>query len=1065
MNLHDLIKTLVHQENWDHGRRLYHEGAVLDAQCSPKAIQAKVANESYNFERVNLNIRSNRLCCRCSCKPAVPYCQHVVAVMLYAAQEAPEILGVLFHQNEPAAPTAAAPAKHSMPPPSISSLTMDALRDYLHPPIRDAQLQLTAPTPLPELTIPSQTIALTAKVVFQGNVFAQGNIRRLVESGQAAADMRLADFDPQAQQVMRFLHQYADFRPQQLMLTSEATADLFHCLRGSSILSTANGIIQIHLSPLQIQFNVTPQDQAAIVIPRIIVPERGALTQEKLSFIAGKAGFWVGKELEFWWFPGILPFNWLRLFLQGQPLTLSDQELERLTQLCESRRFPGKVLLSRIASKIGVEIGRVRPVLTLDWETDGLTGDLQFDYGGKRVEVEGELTVWAGGRFVRRNTARENDAMALLLDAGFTRTDDTWRQLRLEDKHAIWEFMLEISPKLPPEWIIFWTPQVRANMAATTEARLALSAAAESHDWFAASCELKAADGTPIPFELAAEAMANGEEHVRLASGAIVKLPQDVLAVLQVLSRRAQKRDNNRFLFSRCHAVALVETVAPFWSGARPDWYSLRDRLLHPETEPERRLPDGLGRIIRDYQREGIRWLVVLESCGFHGILADEMGLGKTLQALAVIASRKNSRLTTRPSIVICPTSLIENWRQEAARFTPSLRVAVISGNKRALDFANIPEHDLVITSYALLRRDSVDYEDIQFDYVVLDEAQHIKNPRTANAQACKDLKADHRLVLTGTPMENTLSEVWSLFDFLQPGYLGPQRDFRQTYESRRDPARRPQLTAQLSNLIRPFILRRTKAEVCAELPPKLEQVLYCELAEDQRRLYDAILLASRHLLANARRGHWREHRLEMLSMLLRLRQACCHPDLLPHDLRADFAEPLPSVKLELAREVILEAIDSGHRILLFSQFTAILDLFPEWLKKAHIPFERLDGSTRDRQRRVDRFNQDDSIPVFLLSLKAGGVGLNLTGADTVIHYDQWWNPMVEDQATDRTHRIGQTKTVTAIKLVTRNTIEEKIIRLQDAKRDLFNNLLAETPASLDDISLEDVDFLLSANT
>lgn len=1063
MNLHDLIKSLVRQESWDMGLRLYHEGAVLDAQCSPRSIQARVANESYSFERVTLSVRSNRLNCRCSCRPVIPYCQHVVAVMLYAAQETPDILDVLFTQSQAASATQDRP-EAPLPPPSISSLTMDALRDYLRPPIREAQLQLIAPSPLPELTTPSQTIALTAKIVFQGSDFAQGNIRRLIESGHAAADMRLADFDPQAQQVMQFLHQYADFGSRHIILSSAVAADLFHCLRGSSILSSAEGIIQIHLSPLQIQFNVTPQDQAATVIPRIIVPNRGALSQEKLSFIAGKAGFWVGKELEFWWFPGILPFNWLRLFLQGQPLTLSDDELARLTELCESRRFPGKVVLSRAAGKIDFETGRVRPVLTLDWGADGLLGDLQFDYGGKRVEVEGELTIWAGGRFVKRNTAKENDAQNLLLDVGFARTEDTWRRLRLEDKQAIWAFIQEISPKLTPEWIIFWTPQVRVNMAASTEARLALSAGGEGNAWFETTCDLKAADGTPIPFERAVKAISNGEEHVRLASGAIVKLPPDVLNVLNVLASRAQARSDNRYQFSRCHAVAMVETIAPYWSGPRPSWHSLRDRLLHPETEPERPLPDGLGRIIRDYQREGIRWLVVLETCGFHGILADEMGLGKTLQALAVIASRKANRLTSKPSIIICPTSLLENWRQEANRFTPSLRVAVISGSGRTHDFATIPEFDLAVTSYALLRRDSVDYEDIHFDYVVLDEAQHIKNPRTANAQACKELKADHRLVLTGTPIENSLSEIWSLFDFLQPGYLGPQREFRQTYENKRDQARRPQLTAQLASLIRPFILRRTKAEVCAELPPKLEQTLYCELGDEQRRLYDAILLASRHLLEKARSCGWHEHRMEILAMLLRLRQICCHPGLLPPELRPDYPDPMPSVKLDLAREVILQAIDSGHRLLLFSQFTSVLDLFPDWLKKTRIPFERIDGSTGDRQRRVDKFNGDASIPVLLLSLKAGGVGLNLTGADTVIHYDQWWNPMIEDQATDRTHRIGQTRTVTAIKLVVKNTIEEKILRLQDAKRDLFNTLLADSPASLGDITLEDVEFLLSVN-
>ena len=306
--------------------------------------------------------------------------------------------------------------------------------------------------------------------------------------------------------------------------------------------------------------------------------------------------------------------------------------------------------------------------------------------------------------------------------------------------------------------------------------------------------------------------------------------------------------------------------------------------------------------------------------------------LGKTIQALAVIASRKANNLTNKPSIIICPTSLLENWRQEANRFTPSLRVTVISGSDRAHDFAAIPEFDLAITSYALLRRDSVDYEDIQFDYVVLDEAQHIKNPRTANAQACKDLKADHRLVLTGTPIENSLSEIWSLFDFLQPGYLGPQREFRQTYENKRDQARRPQLTAQLASLIRPFILRRTKAEVCAELPPKLEQTLYCELGDEQRRLYDAILLASRHLLERLARAAgtniaWKSSPCSCASAKYAAIPDCSLKNCAPTILT------MPSVKLDWLGKSSCRPLQ-GHRLLLFSQFTTVLDLFPEWLLK-----------------------------------------------------------------------------------------------------------------------------------
>jgi hypothetical protein len=1061
---------------WESGRALFMQGGILDAHFTPRNIAIRLANERGTFERVTLSLRNRQLSCRCSCSAQRHFCLHIIAALLHVAQESPELLAALpsdeRHNDTSSAQSGGSqdgssrkqPGSQSnnMPRSSSNSLTMDALRGYLRSATPAARLALVCPAELPNLEIPSQRVSLRGEVHFKGKSYAQGNIKRLVESGQGSAGMCLADFDPQMQHVMQFLLQYAEFSLRELSLDSYALADLFHCLRGSSILSTAAGVVQVHLAPLQIHFNVTPAEDKAIVVPRIIVPERGALPPDSLNFIAGRAGFWVGRESEYWWFPGILPYNWLRLFLEGQPLQLSNDELSCLTQLCEQRQFPGMIALSRISTQLGVSIGRVRPVLTLDWESDGLVADLQFDYGGKRVEVDGEPIISVGGRrFVRRDAAREEEAQAFILAAGFVHSDSSWHRLRMNDSQAIWVFMQETSKKLPPHWLIFWTPQVRSNLAASSEARMDIQGVDEGDSWFSTSCNLKAADGTEIPFPLALEAIRREDDFIRLPSGAVVKLPLELFHVLRTMSKRATLREDNAFRFTRCHALALADEVAPYWSGPRPNWHSLRDKLLHPETEAERPLPDGLRQRLRDYQREGVRWLTVLESCGFHGILADEMGLGKTVQALAVIISRKTMDLSNKPSLVVCPTSLLDNWHAEAQRFTPELRCVIVRGTERAKVFLDLEQYDLIITSYALLRRDSFEYEDMEFDYVVLDEAQHIKNPRTANAHACKELKADHRLVLTGTPVENSPSDLWSLFDFLLPGYLGSHREFRQLYEKKTASAARGEQPERLANLIRPFILRRTKHEVCAELPAKLEQLLYCELGDEQRQLYDNLLLAGRKLLELAKREGWQEHRFDVLATLLRLRQVCCHPALLPPEYLAGCSADIPSVKFELAKEVILEAIDSGHRILLFSQFTSVLELFPDWLKKARIPYEYMDGNTKDRQKRVDHFNQNPDIPVFLLSLKAGGVGLNLTGADTVIHYDLWWNPMVEDQATDRTHRIGQNRTVTAIKLITRHTIEEKILGLQDAKRETFHRLLGGAPTAIHDLSPEDVEFLL----
>jgi non-specific serine/threonine protein kinase len=535
---------------------------------------------------------------------------------------------------------------------------------------------------------------------------------------------------------------------------------------------------------------------------------------------------------------------------------------------------------------------------------------------------------------------------------------------------------------------------------------------------------------------------------------------------LAELQKRCIKRRGNVLRFNRYTALTMTRLLQPFWRGAQAPWQQLRQRLSGVAAIPELPAFPPLSRRLRDYQREGVAWIRLLADCGFHGVLADEMGLGKTVQALAVLAAAKAVDRMAVPSLVACPASLLENWSREAHRFAPELRTVVVRGDSRLPLISGLADYDLAITSYSLLRRDIAAYQDLEFNYVILDEAQHIKNPLTANARACKKLRARNRLILTGTPLENNLQELWSVFDFLLPGFLGSRRQFTAEHQNaaRQSEAAHAARVRELAAQVRPFILRRTKKAVCTELPPKMEQVVYCEFEREQQRLYDYVSRRGRELLQQARQERGRHGtRLELLTALLRLRQVCCHPRLLPAEL-----VPEPSIengscsaKTELAQEIILEAIDSGHRMLFFSQFTSMLQLLRPWLEKNSIPYEYLDGGTKSRQDRVDRFNRDSNIPLFLLSLRAGGVGLNLTGADTVILYDQWWNPMVEDQATDRTHRIGQEQPVTALRLVVRGTIEERILSLQENKRELFRSLLNGVPSRLGEISVEDLEFLL----
>ncbi|HEY8902617.1 MAG TPA: DEAD/DEAH box helicase, partial [Chthoniobacterales bacterium] len=430
------------------------------------------------------------------------------------------------------------------------------------------------------------------------------------------------------------------------------------------------------------------------------------------------------------------------------------------------------------------------------------------------------------------------------------------------------------------------------------------------------------------------------------------------------------------------------------------------------------------------YQVTGAEWMLAHALAGRGGLIADEMGLGKTVQALAVIEA-----LGEGTALVVCPSSLVWNWKREAERFLPGLPVLAIDGPDRAGKFAAIPHHRLVITSYALLRRDVDLYRDHAFKAVFLDEAQHIKNPDSQNAKSAYALAAASRFILTGTPIENSVRDLWSLFEFLLPGYLGNRNDFRERYEAPLLAGASGEIWSRLSRRIGPYLLRRRKQDVLTDLPDKIEQVLEVELTEEQRATYGRLQEVARSQVDQLRdHGQAGAARMRVLTALLRLRQACCDLRL----LGASGADSAVSAKIAALRELLGEAIDGGHRVLVFSQFTAMLDLIEPALEADGVAFCRLDGSTRDRAGVVERFQSDATISVFLISLKAGGVGLNLTAADTVIHFDPWWNPAVEAQATDRAHRIGQKRVVTAIKLIARGTIEERVLALQQRKRALL---------------------------
>jgi SNF2 family DNA or RNA helicase len=580
-------------------------------------------------------------------------------------------------------------------------------------------------------------------------------------------------------------------------------------------------------------------------------------------------------------------------------------------------------------------------------------------------------------------------------------------------------------------------------------------------DWFELHGTVEFGETTAKLPELLA-ALRRGENTVLLGDGTYGVLPEAWLRKYGVLAGLGTAaRDHLRFGKSQ---VGLLDALLASLPEARCDatLARAREELRRFEGIRPSDATDGFIGQLRAYQRDGLGWLGFLQQFGFGGCLADDMGLGKTVQVLALLESRREERERNAdgarrgPSLIVVPRSLVFNWKQEAARFTPKLRVLDHTGAGRLRPGEHFDDYHAVVTTYGTLRRDAIHLKDVRFDYVILDEAQAIKNAASESAKAARLLRGDHRLALSGTPVQNHLGELWSLFEFLNPGMLGSAAAFGGNGPGTR--LADGETRAILGRALRPFILRRTKEQVARDLPVKTEQTLFCELDAAQRRLYDELRHHYRaSLLGRIGRDGIGRSKIQILEALLRLRQAACHPGLLDRARRDE-----PSAKLDALLPQLAEVREEGHKALVFSQFTSLLDIVRARVDRAGVRYEYLDGKTRDRPACVERFQRDPDCLLFLVSLKAGGLGLNLTAAEYVFLLDPWWNPAVEAQAIDRTHRIGQTRPVFAYRLIARDTVEEKVLELQDTKRALADAIISADEGLIRTLTREDLELLLS---
>ena len=749
-------------------------------------------------------------------------------------------------------------------------------------------------------------------------------------------------------------------------------------------------------------------------------------------------------------------FEWISLLRAGESLSFPKAEAESFVDtLASLPRQPRLALPAElqfetvsISPTPRLVIKRGKPQV---WTRTRLIGELSFDYDGAVIshkEIGSGIYQKDRRRLVERDMAAEESAKARLKQLGFRKG----RDYGSEDFDLLPDHLPKVVRVLANE---SWHIEAEGNLYRTAGAlRMEINSGV---DWFELEGGAHYGD-TQVALPRLLRAIQQGEHTVRLDDGTLGVIPEEWMKKYGLLAGLGSAHED-RLHFTRPQAGLLDALLASEPAVTCDATFERLRQELRGFSGVSEALPTAQFQgELRSYQREGLGWLYFLQRFGFGGCLADDMGLGKTIQVLALLESRREARAgdrdtAPRPSLVVVPRSLVFHWKKEAARFAPKLRILDHTGGARLKPGDHFEDYDVILTTYGTLRRDALQFKDQRFDYCVLDEAQAIKNAGTLSAKAARLLKAGHRLAMSGTPVENHLGELWSLFEFLNPGMLGSASILANAGRNPDEHTR-----AVLAKALRPFILRRTKSQVATELPEKTEQTIYCDLESKDRKVYNELRDYYRsRLLKNGAGERTGQFKIQVLEALLRLRQAACHPGLIDKGKVDE-----PSAKIDTLLAQLDQVLEEDHKSLVFSQFTSLLAIVRDRLDRDKIPYVYLDGRTRDREARVEQFQNDPNVRLFLISLKAGGLGLNLHAAEYVYLLDPWWNPAVEAQAIDRVHRIGQTRRVFAYRIIARDTVEEKVLELQNSKRDLADAIITADNSLMRNLTREDLELLLS---
>jgi non-specific serine/threonine protein kinase len=862
---------------------------------------------------------------------------------------------------------------------------------------------------------------------------------------------------PELPAIVRLIGQQLDYFGHKASIPDGLLTWFFWAIKHEHFLFWRDTETYCHISTNSMQLKLHPQlDENSNLAFSVLLKLRGKvmpISGDNTTF-HGLVPMWVCWKQSFHPVNTFLNTKLIRELMQNTTVIPKEELPEFLdrvwTQLPSSDLHEPETFLKSVEPSFMP--ANYKPKLFLDEEGSLLTLEIQNIYetthgefllNGPHPEFQTGSYAYDGKHYlVHRLPDQETGLITRLITMKFQpRNNHVWF---LEPEDAI-TFLLDDYPQLIADYRVYGEKNLTRYKVRISKP--VITAAVESNEkdrWFNLNIEIKY-DGQSVPLEKIWKAWVEGKRYTQLKDGSYTSLPE---AWLKTISHKLQalgfdpdkppKTDFKQF------EAPVLDSLLSDLPGVKTDsfWDKLSSKIhTFNQIEPVEN-PKGLCAELRGYQKQGIAYLNFLNEYGFGGILADEMGLGKTVQTLAFIQYMIEHGYKG-PNLIVVPTSVLPNWEREADKFVPSMTKLIIYGNKRHNLFENISKYNLILTTYALLRRDLEQLRKHEFNSIILDEAQNIKNPGTITAVSIRQVEARMRLCLSGTPIENNLFELWSLFEFLMPGFLGEQTSFqRGVVKPIRDGDN--ETLDFLRTRVTPFILRRTKAEVAKDLPTKIENVTYCALIDEQAELYSMLAKKLKEQVLNSiDKNGISKSQISILDALLKLRQICCHPRLLKIDLPG-VSTNLPSGKFDAFKDMVVDIVEEGHKVLVFSQFVQMLHIIRSWLQLENIPFAYLDGSSKDRFEQVDRFNNSPEIPIFLISLKAGGTGLNLTSSDYVIHYDPWWNPAVESQATDRTHRIGQTRQVFSYKLICLNTVEEKILQLQEQKRDVADAIIPE---------------------